>query len=76
MKKNRQLTKKVLKALFVVQEKQEIDVLNRKHTKIRLNPFNPLTYLFMLGLVLVGIILFGIYGVFNEVDLKKPFNYR
>ena len=42
----------------------------------RLNPFNPLSYLTLTIAFFVGIILFGVIGFWNEVDLNNPFKWR
>ena len=42
----------------------------------RLNPYNPLSYLTLTIFFYVGIILFGVIGFWNEVDLNNPFKWR
>ena len=42
----------------------------------RLNPYNPLTYITLTIAFFVGIILFGVSGFWNEVDLNNPFKWR
>jgi hypothetical protein len=42
----------------------------------RLNPFNPLSYLTLTIAFFVGIILFGVIGFWNEVDLNNPFKWK
>jgi hypothetical protein len=42
----------------------------------RLNPFNPLSYVFFIFLLIVGFILFGIVGFFKEVETLNPFKWN
>lgn len=42
----------------------------------RLNPFNPLSYLTLTIVFFLGIILYGIIGFWNEVDLNNPFKWK
>lgn len=47
---------------------------NRK--KRRLNPFNPLSYLTIIITLIVGILMFGFVGVWEETELKNPFKWQ
>jgi hypothetical protein len=42
----------------------------------RLNPFNPLSYVFFILLLIVGFILFGIVGFSKEVETLNPFKWN
>jgi len=80
-----QKTRKVLKSLLIVQEK-EWDITTRKkfggkeyHYKRihrRFNPFNPLTYVFLAIVIILGVILFGFVGFNKEVQMGNPFKFR
>lgn len=57
---------KVLKSIKIIQTKEE---------KKRLNPFNPLTYFFLLGAVVFSP-LFLLARIVIEVIIDKPFKYK
>lgn len=61
--------RKLLKTVGVIQTKEINDTFKRKKTLQRLNPFNPLTYIFILIALIVGIVMFGIVGIKNEINL-------
>jgi hypothetical protein len=42
----------------------------------RLNPFNPLSYIFLPCLLIVGFFLFGIVGFFKEIETSNPFKWN
>ena len=68
---------KVLKILKVIQlrkimPKHKMYLVDQR----RLNPFNPLSYLTLTIAFFVGIILFGVIGFWNEVDLNNPFKWK
>lgn len=73
--------RKFLKFILVIQEKRiESKHGNKKIGKIfrtyhRINPYNPLSYISIVIIVLVGILMFGFIGVWKEVDLKNPFKW-
>ena len=69
------MIKNFLKLIWVIQEKKiktEFDSFERR----RLNPYNPLTYITILITLIVAFILFGIIGMWNEIDLRNPFKYQ
>jgi hypothetical protein len=69
--------KKILLALKIVQQKQFKDPFNRTYTKKRLNPFNPLTYILIILWFVFGLIMFGVYGLFKEIDFSDlKFKYK
>jgi hypothetical protein len=41
----------------------------------RINPYNPLSYLFLLIIIPIGILLFGVIGFPKEVVTKNPFKW-
>lgn len=50
---------------------------NLTFKKYKLNPFNPLTYITILIAFLIGIVCFGVIGIWSEIDLtKNPFKYQ
>lgn len=42
---------------------------------IRLNPYNPLSYILIICVVVLGLILFGLVGFWEKVVLKNPFKW-
>jgi hypothetical protein len=67
--------KKLLKLLWIFQEKKYKDTFNVTRKYRRLNPFNPLTYIAIVIIILVGFVMFGIVGFWKEVDLRNPFRW-
>lgn len=70
------MVRKILKWVFVIQERQVKNSLGKKRTERRLNPYNPLTYLVVLSCLLIGIILFGVVGVWGQFNIKKDFKWN
>ena len=76
--------KKILKNLYIVQEisnkKREIDglpSLGKGYFKAyRFNPYNPLSYVALIIIFFVGIIMFGFYGFWREIDMQNPFKWN
>lgn len=67
--------RKLLILLWVIQEKKE----PYTEPKIRrLNPYNPLSYLLLLFVLIIGIGLFGIIGIAKEMDMdfRKHFKWQ
>lgn len=60
----------------VIQVRKFKDSFNLTYQERRLNPFNPLTYVTILITFMVGIVMFGVVGVWKEMDLSNPFKYR
>ena len=71
---------KLLKFLWVIREESNRNrnpKLGRGHvTAIKFNPFNPLSYLVLLLIFIVGIIMFGVVGFWKEIDLNNPFKWH
>lgn len=72
--------KKILKYLFIVQEvsnkNREVKVGRGFSTAYRFNPYNPITYIALILLLVVGIILFGFYGIWKQTDNTNPFKWN
>ena len=61
----------------VEREKKGLKRLGKGHYEAhRLNPFNPLSYVFFIFLLIVGFILFGIVGFFKEIETLNPFKWN
>jgi hypothetical protein len=67
---------KFYKAIGVVQERYSEDAFKKRRTMRRMNPYNPLTYVAIVIIVVMGIVLFGVIGFKDEIDLNKPFTWR
>ena len=69
--------RKILKYLSIFQEvsnKNRNPKLGRGFLKaVRLNPYNPLSYLTVFIVLLGGLFLYGVLGFWKEVDMKNPF---
>lgn len=63
--------RKLLEWVWVIQVKTFTNDNNRKVVKRRLNPYNPLTYIVMLIFLIVGVIMFGVVGLKNEVNMEE-----
>lgn len=70
--------RKILKALKIIQEvKNKEKKLGRGYsTAIRLNPYNPLSYITIILVIVIGIIALGIYGFWKETDIRNPFKWN
>jgi hypothetical protein len=64
------------KKLWIIQEKEFKNPLNNVYRKHRLNPYNPMSYITILIVLLVGIFMFGFVGFWNETDKVNPFKWR
>jgi hypothetical protein len=75
--------RKILKFLKVVQiisneerHKNGLKRLGRGYFKAyRLNPYNPLSYVVIIGGIIIGTLLFGFYGFWKEADVRNPFKW-
>lgn len=66
----------LLKGLGIVQEKKFKDPLNAVYRKHRFNPYNPLSYITLPIILLVGICMFGFIGVWGEIEKGNPFKWK
>lgn len=69
--------KKFLKYVYVLQEVPNKDKkLGRGYsTAIRLNPYNPLSYMTIIIASIIGILMYGFVGFWKEVDLRNPLKW-
>jgi len=69
---------KFLKCIYVLQEIPNKDRKLGKgySTAIRLNPYNPLSYLTIIIAVIVGILMFGFVGFWKEIDFRNPLKWN
>lgn len=70
--------RKIFKALSIIQVVKNKDKKLGKgySTAIRLNPYNPLSYIAIFLVILFGVIAFGIYGFWKEIDNRNPFKWN
>ena len=69
--------RKILMLLNVIQFTKELPSHKMYMVeKRRWNPFNPLTYICLGVLFIVGFILYGVNGVFQETEIKDAFKWR
>lgn len=69
--------RELLKKLYIIQEVDNKDRgLGRGFsTAERLNPYNPLSYIAVALIVVVGILMFGVVGFWKETDCRNPFKW-
>lgn len=71
--------RKILEKLYIIQKvsnKGRNPKLGRGFMEARrLNPYNPLSYIFFVCAVLVGLIMFGVVGFWKETDQRNPFKW-
>lgn len=65
-----------LKFIKVIQIKKQNDKFGNERKYYRLNPFNPLSYITLLLVLIIGLILFGFLGFKREIDTTNPFKYQ
>jgi len=76
--------RKLLRVLYVLQtvsnedrHKQGLKRLGRGHFEAhRLNPYNPLSYIAFVIILIVGIWMFGFVGIWRETDTINPFKWN
>lgn len=68
---------KLLKFLWVIQEVSNKDgKLGRGFSKaIRFNPYNPLSYITLIIIIIVGLFMFGFVGFWKEINMQNPFKW-
>lgn len=78
------MMKSFLKFLFVMQEvdnqlrkKNGLKPLGKGFFKAyRLNPYNPLSYVTVVIVAAIGILLFGLIGIWKETGRHNPFKWN
>jgi hypothetical protein len=70
------MIRKILKLLLIVQERTHKDVFNKTIVQRRINPYNPLSYIFFLVALIVGVFAFGIVGIYKEFEIHNEFKWR
>ena len=79
--KGDKVVRKVLKSLLIVQEidneqryEQGLKRLGQGYFKAyRFNPYNPLSYIAILIILIVGVFMFGFCGIWKEIITHNPF---
>lgn len=75
--------RKMLKNLYVIQtvsneerNKRGLQRLGRGYFEAhRFNPYNPLSYIALTIILIVGILMFGFYGFWKETTTLNPFKW-
>lgn len=67
---------KIFKALWIVQEKTIVTEFKRKRKLVRINPYNPITYIVIALIFSLAVICYGIVGVWERSDFKNLFEYQ
>jgi hypothetical protein len=78
------MIKKILKTLLIVQEvsneerhKKGLKSLGKGYFKAyRFNPYNPLSYISLVIIAIVGVLMFGFYGITKEMEMANPFKWN
>jgi len=72
--------KKLLKWLWIIQEvsnKNRNPKIGKGFSKARrVNPYNPLSYIALVIIIIVGLIMFGFVGFWKEIDRQNPFKWN
>lgn len=63
--------RKFLVKLLIIQEKTFIDKFNKKVLKGRLNPYNPLSYIFLSLVLILGVVMYGILGIKDALNMDE-----
>jgi hypothetical protein len=66
--------KDIFKFFGIIQEKQFKDDEGYLYKKRRVNPFNPLSYIFIIILIVISVFLFGIVKLIEENE--NPFLWQ
>lgn len=53
-----------------------IQVIQKRGSKKRLNPLNPLSYVALITGFTLALLMFGFVGMWKEVDSRNPFIWR
>jgi len=64
-----------LTKIYIIQEKINENGFKRH----RVNPYNPLSYIFLVSSFIVGLIMFGVKGLSYEMDIRgkrNPFKWQ
>ncbi len=67
---------KILKFLFVLQKRTKTDAFNHKYKQRRINPYNPLSYIFLMILYIIGFFAYGIQGMIEDARPIKEFKWK
>jgi len=76
--------RKILISLHIIQivsnkerDKKGLKRLGRGFSEsYRFNPYNPLSYISLILILIIGILMFGFVGFWKEVDLSSPFKWN
>jgi hypothetical protein len=66
--------RKFLKSISVIQERTHKDALGCKHTKRRVNPYNPLSYIVIVLILVIALFWIGVVGI--KDNSYNPFKWQ
>jgi len=74
---------KILKYLFILQiisnkerQNQGLKKLGRGYYEAyRINPYNPLSYIVLIIILIGGVLAFGFIGIWKEIATRNPFKW-
>lgn len=77
------MIRKILKFLKIIQtvsneqrHEQGFERLGRGFWEAhRINPYNPLSYIALIIIFVVGVLMFGFVGIWAQTDGKNPFKW-
>lgn len=67
--------RKILIKMYIIQEKRN----ERGFIRHRLNPYNPMSYVYLLISFVAGLLYYGIRGLSDEMDMRgkrNPFKWQ
>lgn len=65
--------RKILIKIQVVQVKKTKGMGFKRY---RINPYNPLSYIALPLLFIAAVVMFGVVGMWREVDCRNPFKWH
>lgn len=69
----RNILTNILRLFSIIQFK---DIEHSKYSKVRINPWNPISYLFILAILFFYFLLYGFKGAIEKgIFEKNPFKY-
>ena len=67
---------KFLTNLNIIQNRINFDSFGETSSTYRLNPFNPLSYILIIFVTIIGLIMFGCVGMRKEMPKHNPFKWQ
>ena len=67
---------KFLTNLNIIQNRNNFDTLGQTASTYRLNPYNPLSYVTVIIVTIIGLIMFGFVVMRKEIPKHNPFKWQ